>query len=746
MKQFFSCYLKSTTALVIYFFILLCAATKTNAQWIELGGANGTPFPNDNIGGNYIRTIATDAAGNVYANSVIKQNSLYYYFVAKWNDTAWSALGGVTFNGLINSIATDKSGNVYVGGGLTAANDSGFIAKWNGMAWSELGGTPFNGSTQSIATDISGNVYASVAANGKFYVAKWDGTAWTELGGTNGGDFNNAIISIATDASGNVYAAGDFTDANHHEYVAKWNGTEWSELGGLTDPIFTGSSPINSIATDAGGNVYAVGSFLDINADGYYVAKWNGTVWSELGGAPFGYYINSVATDAKGNVYAGGNFGDNTGNRFVNKWNGTTWSELGGAPFNFAINTIAVAASGNVYAGGNFTDSNSYYYVAEYAQGDTLILPAHPNTEIANYKSTDSNGWTNYYSGDTLLLSLNTHGQNIGTLGDGTFAVKLAATAGAGSNTSIQLTNPLITNPSGYWVMNRYWQVTTTTEPAASVGVRFYYNNQDLADVNGSYPNHDLTNQQLVFYKEIGGNPDPTTNLASATKIISILPSSYASDTTWTYHQLTDSTQYAEFSVSSFSGGGGGGTGNDQALPVKLLSFIATKQGTKNLLQWTTGQEINSNYFEVERSNNGVNYKAIGQVNGAGNSEVAKNYSLVDSKPVNGSNYYRLKIMDKDGKFIYSQIRSINETVSFAASIYPNPVQTNLNISITATKDEQAAMEVMDANGKVLLSQNINIAQGTSLQAVNVSNFAGGNYFITIKTDEGSRNIKFIKE
>ena len=284
--------------------------------------------------------------------------------------------------------------------------------------------------------------------------------------------------------------------------------------------------------------------------------------------------------------------------------------------------------------------------------GDTLILPDHPKTEYANLEVTDNNGWTDYYSGDTLLLSLQKNGQNIGTIGDGTFQVKLDATAGAGSNTGIKLTNPLITNQSGFWVMNRYWQVTTTAEPTAKVGVRFYYNKQDLADINGSYPNHNLTNQQLIFYKEIGGSADPTTNLAGATGIISILPSTYASDTTWTYHQLTDSTQYAEFSVASFSGGGGGGTGNDQALPIKLLGFTATKEGSKNLLQWTTVQEVNSSYFEVERSGDGVNYKAIGQVNGAGNSSVAKNYSLVDAKPVNGMNYYRLKMVDKDGQSI----------------------------------------------------------------------------------------------
>ncbi len=96
---------------------------------------------------------------------------------------------------------------------------------------------------------------------------------WIELGGANNSPFNQVIYSIATDAGGNVYASGNFTDANHHPYVAKWNGTAWSELGGANGSIFNAS--IFSIATDASGNVYAVGQFYDTNGY-YYVAKWNG--------------------------------------------------------------------------------------------------------------------------------------------------------------------------------------------------------------------------------------------------------------------------------------------------------------------------------------------------------------------------------------------------------------------------------------------------------------------------------------
>jgi hypothetical protein len=182
------------------------------------------------------------------------------------------------------------------------------------------------------------------------------------------------------------------------------------------------------------------------------------------------------------------------------------------------------------------------------------------------------------------------------------------------------------------------------------------------------------------------------------------------------------------------------------SLPVSLLSFTATKEGNKNLLQWTTGQEVNSSYFEVERSGDGVNYKAIGQVNGVGNSSVVKNYSLVDNKPVNGMNYYRLKMVDKDGKFSYSQVRSINEAVSFGVSIYPNPVENNLNLNFSSDKAETVQVDVVDNGGKVVATQQIEVAVGASTQGINVGGLSRGVYYVRVVGAEGETEERFVKQ
>jgi len=394
-----------------------------------------------------------------------------------------------------------------------------------------------------------------------------------------------------------------------------------------------------------------------------------------------------------------------------------------------------------------------------YITSDTLIMPARPSTLTASYEYTDTTGWTHYcydnntpndITDDTLLLSLKKNGHYIGVIGDGHFSVKLIATPGAGSNTGIKLTSPLITNSSGYYVMNRYWQVTPTHEPAASVGVRFYYNNQDLADVNGSYPTHNLTNDKLIFYKAVGGNPDPTTNLAGATKIISIMPAVYASDTTWTYHRLSDSTQYGEYSVASFSGGGGGGTGNNFSLPVTLLNFTAARAKTDVNLNWQTAQEINAANYFVERSQNGFDFTGIGTVAAMGNSTVKQSYSDVDRNAAalnTGTLYYRLKITDKDGSFSYSKIVSLQpDGIDKALILYPNPAHTSAIVQFTAATAKKYTIAVTAADGKVLRRINIAASAGSNRVVIDVHDLPQATYLVNITGNKDSKTLTLVKQ
>ncbi len=118
--------------------------------------------------------------------------------------------------------------------------------------------------------------------------------------------------------------------------------------------------------------------------------------------------------------------------------------------------------------------------------------------------------------------------------------------------------------------MNRYWNITPTAQPTSSVGVRFYYNSQDLADVNGDDPKGPIIHTELTVYKLQGGNPDPTTNWAGATAVTYYASGGSPSLTNWVYTDLGNSTHQAEFLVSNFSGGGAVGSNYNKTVSINV--------------------------------------------------------------------------------------------------------------------------------------------------------------------------------
>ena len=91
--------------------------------------------------------------------------------------------------------------------------------------------------------------------------------------------------------------------------------------------------------------------------------------------------------------------------------------------------------------------------------------------------------------------------------------------------------------------------------------------------------------------------------------------------------------------------------------PVTLLTFNAKRNGSVNSISWSTSQELNSKYFGIEHSSDGIHFSQIGRVAAAGNSSTQRSYQFVDPSPVKGFNYYRLMIVDIDNTVKYSMIK-----------------------------------------------------------------------------------------
>ena len=177
------------------------------------------------------------------------------------------------------------------------------------------------------------------------------------------------------------------------------------------------------------------------------------------------------------------------------------------------------------------------------------------------------------------------------------------------------------------------------------------------------------------------------------------------------------------------------------ALPLKLLSFSAKKDGKTNLLQWTSANEVNVDRFEVERSSDGKDFSAIGKVKAG-----LSNYSFTDDNPLKATNYYRLRMVDKDGQFTYSSVRSINNSGTFSVSIYPNPAKDKLKVNVESDKKANLQIQIISQDGKPLISKQWNLNEGTAIKTLNVSTLQSGNYFL--KITEGDKKqivVKFEK-
>lgn len=146
-------------------------------------------------------------------------------------------------------------------------------------------------------------------------------------------------------------------------------------------------------------------------------------------------------------------------------------------------------------------------------------------------------------------------------------------------------------------------------------------------------------------------------------------------------------------------------------LPVELVSFDVKIDNTSVLLTWTTASELNNDFFTIERSTNGVDFEALGEVPGSGNSNTVKEYDFFDDAPLMGTAYYRLKQTDFDGKYEYSGLVSVNYMIDedgiCTLRVYPNPCVGDCTISLDdcPLADSQVEIELFDAIGKKIVNR-----------------------------------------
>jgi hypothetical protein len=175
-------------------------------------------------------------------------------------------------------------------------------------------------------------------------------------------------------------------------------------------------------------------------------------------------------------------------------------------------------------------------------------------------------------------------------------------------------------------------------------------------------------------------------------------------------------------------------------LPVELSSFEAKCDKKEVLLKWTTATEINNDYFEVERILENGTTSSIAKIKGAGNSNKSLNYQIIDRYPNDGTNYYRLKQTDMDGKYKYSETISLNcnNESKQLSKVYPNPGHHELFIETADPNYIKQGFKIYDSKCQL-------IKEGIIDQKVNIqtTNFSSGIYLILLENGESFKWIKF---
>jgi len=325
--------------------------------------------------------------------------------------------------------------------------------------------------------------------------------------------------------------------------------------------------------------------------------------------------------------------------------------------------------------------------------------------------------------------------------------------------------NALTSNPARYLIPvgqdNNSFYGTTPTKGGSNTNT--YKTNDVLAYVID--PNGSVYTSAGVVYNAAGGTVSNillgTSGVASSTLAATgpavsgnypanptnTLPAGVSFDPATGLIYVSDATklvnnkniQYYQVNVNTVDVNGGINTVTAQftigalPLPVQLTAFTASAVANRDAqLAWTTASELNSAYFDVERSLDGTTFAKIGQVAAQGNSQTTQKYALTDAgigtratSPV----YYRLRQVDLDGTAAYSPVRTVSFTKAGAISLYPNPAQASTTLDLSALPTGTYQVLVLDATGRQVRSATV---AGGQLQPLSLSDLATGAYHVLV--------------
>lgn len=375
---------------------------------------------------------------------------------------------------------------------------------------------------------------------------------------------------------------------------------------------------------------------------------------------------------------------------------------------NSSVGTIDMNGAGN-------TTSLGFVRIGFDANGRGWILAGDGSTNIyiASFQGNGNNAISNINTYNNTSLNFSGGGsaaefQN-GDLAVGPGGVLYAMANVTGGDTYIYTLNSLVTPTT----LTRKWTVQTNGGVFAGSSV-----NGIAWTQTGSM--HLSTSNGIYFVDQTTINSVNST--VQATQVIG----------------LTGLTDLASSEFPSQS-----------TLPVTFGDISVKKAGSHADISWSTLNEINNDHFIIERSDDAVNFKAVGTVAGKGNSALAQSYSFADAiGTTSGVVYYRIKQVDADGTSSYSKTVSLRIGGARISNLtaYPNPFISNIKIQIEASEKEEVLVRINSLSGQTLLTKRIPVQKGNNIVVIdNLQQLQTGIYMLEVIAKDGNHTQRLIK-
>ncbi|MBN8699639.1 MAG: T9SS type A sorting domain-containing protein [Chitinophagales bacterium] len=615
------------------------------------------------------------------------------------------------------------------------------------------------GNSQNTIRGISGTSSTDVWAVGYFsnstptpevfqdLIMHWNGSSWQQSAPLNLSSSLNDLWDVEAVALNNVWAVGSYHNITSRAALFHYNGSAWSNS---PLPPITGGAFLRAIHAVSPSDIWAVGGKSGATDFPPYVIHYNGSSWSEVAvpNPDYRSHFNDIHGTAN-DLWAVGYKGNTVGqfHSFAMHWNGSNWTEIS-LPSSVATpqtqlravkmtSTNDVWAAGTYSAGGMFTIhwNGTHWAVMNSTSGAPVlganISPVSSNNAFVFSKDITQWNGTAWNTVDSLTqhtdpILRSTIRFSNGEIWAGGHAIDFAANKyvtliyrSVNSTPLFTGGNSLSWNVAANTNNNSAGNLLLTTDPDISQILTYSIVSPPAHGSLTGLPTTAITNNGNALPSGVGYTPTPGyTGTDQLVVKVSAGPVS----------------SIATININVLG-----------VLPVVLTDFQAIKQGKSTLLKWTTASEFHTLNFEVEHSIDGLNFSRVSTLAARGSSNTPSHYEFVHHTPVIGTNYYRLKLVDLDGRTTVFPTKNVQFDAAYMQPIVllSNPVK-NKSISFLANATGVLQINVYTLQGQEVISETINNSVPGARHSVHLNYATPGVYILHVANGKDRYSVKVI--